>query len=89
MTDAEVNLAGREARLTKKGKTLRAKILSPAGALFTVQSARQAAPQCVNEGFQQLVIKYTESRDVSTISVLLSVESTGADVVQLDKWGRE
>lgn len=86
MTGAEIALDGREAVLTKDGKHLRARILSPAGARFTVESARQEAPQNPNAGFRQLVLEHSASAAETCIAVLLSAAAREHRVRPLNSW---
>jgi hypothetical protein len=86
LTDAEINLAGAEARLTKNGKALFAKILSPAGVQFGQESAEQAAPENRNKGCMQLTVTLQESQPTTTLCVLLSVAAVDTEVVGLDSW---
>ncbi len=63
------------AQLKLKGKTLIAHILKPAGAKFTVESARQKPPQATNTGYNRLVIQLTKAKTTKgklEIKVLLS-----------------
>jgi hypothetical protein len=57
MTDAEVALEGRFARLTKGGASLTAEILAPRDARFEVVSASPPPPQNPNTGFRKLVVR--------------------------------
>jgi hypothetical protein len=71
MTDAEITLAGAEATLTKSGKCLRARMLSPQGARFAVASPQQKAPENPNSGLRQLVMEHSEGGTQTQIVVLL------------------
>lgn len=57
VTDAEVKLAGRRARLSKGGAALEVEIVSPAGARFEVVSASPEPPQNPNIGAKKLVVR--------------------------------
>jgi len=86
MTDAEITLAGAEATLTKNGKYLRARILSPHGARFAVASSQQKAPQNPNSGFRQLVIDHSERETETRIVVLLSTKPLQLELRKLSWW---
>ena len=88
LTDAEIQLAGAEARLTKNGRTLIAKILSPAGTQFSQKSAEQPAPQQVNPGCKQLLVALEKCQPSTTLCVVLSVEAIETKVTGLDTWSR-
>ena len=89
LTDAEIQLAGAEARLTKNGKTLVARILAPAGARFRQESAERAVPERMNKGFKQLMVTLQESHQPTTLCVVLSVEAVDTGVIGLDSWSRD
>jgi hypothetical protein len=57
LTDAKIKLDGKIAVLEKKGKTIQVKILSPANARFSVQSAEQKLPLKENKGFNILKVE--------------------------------
>jgi hypothetical protein len=93
MTEAKIAVEGATARLTKQGKTVTARILSPADAVFTVRSAAQKPPQKKNEGFNRLTIEVREAQGAVRLAVTLSPEwPEGAvtmaptQVVPLAKW---
>jgi hypothetical protein len=71
-TDADINLKGQTATLTLDGQKLIAKILSPADAAFTSESAEQKPPQKTNEGVSRLVVKLQNAEGSVRIAVLLS-----------------
>lgn len=72
-TDATIALEkANTARLSLRGKQLVARVLSPAGASFAVESAEQEPPQKRNKGVSRLVIRLPKSKGKTTISVLLS-----------------
>lgn len=91
-TDAEISADGATAALTLDGKKLTARILSPAGASFSVQSAEQQPPQKPNKGVSRLVINLKRQTGQVRIAVLLSPvwpkdqEVKSADVLPLEKW---
>ncbi|WP_197171765.1 heparinase II/III domain-containing protein [Novipirellula aureliae] len=92
-TDATITLENPGlAHLSCKGKQLTARILSPAGAAFTVESAEQLPPQKRNEGVSRLVIRLPETKGPLTIAVLLSpqwkdgVSIKNVAVKPLEEW---
>ena len=63
-TDATIALEeANTAHLSLQGKQLIARILSPAGASFAIESAEQGPPQKRNEGVSRLVIRLPEAQD--------------------------
>ena len=79
-TDAVIRIIDpKQAELTLSGQKLIAKILSPANAVFTVESAQQAKPQAENIGVSRLVAKTTEPIGNVMISILLSPQWPGLD----------
>jgi len=58
--------------LTLRGKELIAHILSPAGAEFTIESAKQKPPQKTNRGVNRLIVRLPNAKDNVTVAVLLS-----------------
>ena len=89
LTDAEIQLAGAEARLTKNGKALVARILAPAGAHFSQESAEKAAPERLNKGCKQLTVTLQASQPTTTLCVLLSVAAVHTEVIGLNSWSSE
>jgi len=92
-TDARIDIAERGlATLKLKGKTLTARILSPAGATFAAESAEQKPPQRANTGVSRLVIRLPKAEGDVRVAVLLSpVWPDGAsiriaDVKPLAEW---
>jgi len=71
-TDATIQLINpKEAQLILGGQKLIARILSPANAVFTSESAQQAKPQSENIGVSRLMARTTEPIGNVTISILL------------------
>jgi hypothetical protein len=89
LTDAVIQLSGAEARLIRNGKALTAKILSPAGAAFSQESAEQVPPERANKGFKQLVVTFQESQPATQLCIVLSVEAVDTEIHSLESWGRE
>jgi len=85
-TDAEIQLTGKEALLKKDGKTFRASIISPEGAVFGSVSAEQAPPENNNTGFRQLIIDLNGKGRNTTICVVLSAEPASIGVKPLETW---
>jgi hypothetical protein len=91
-TDAEITLDGRRAMLKLKGKELTARILSPMGAQFTVESAEQQPPQKANRGVKRLLVRLPGQTGAVCVAVLLSPkwekgeEVARTDIKPLVKW---
>ncbi|MBT4138579.1 MAG: heparinase [Candidatus Latescibacteria bacterium] len=91
-TDANIEIAGTTATLTQDGQTLKAHILSPTGATFTVESAEQGPPEKTNEGVKRLMIHLPDQLNQARISVLFSPQwpegdnITKTEVIPLSKW---
>ncbi len=67
MTDAKIKVSGNKARLLKNGKTMRARIVSPANAVWENESARPAtAFEKQNEGFAMLACRVPMKAGAST-----------------------
>ena len=79
-TDAKIELSmnGRTARLEHKGKCLRAEILSPGDARFTVESAARPKPERPNKGVSRLLARTPKIDGSITLAVQL-VPMYGAD----------
>ena len=71
-TDAELELAGSTAILRKGSKSLKAQILSPAGATFAVESAERKPPETPNQGKSRLVVRLVEQSGAVRIAVFLA-----------------
>lgn len=79
-TDATIQIINsRQAELTLGGQKLIAKILFPANAVFTAESALQVAPQKLNSGVSRLMARTTEPVGNVTIAVLLTPQWSGVD----------
>ncbi|NJK95859.1 MAG: hypothetical protein HC905_13960 [Bacteroidales bacterium] len=92
-TDATILIVkDKEAELTLNGKKLIVKILSPANAVFSSESAQQAAPQKANTGVSRLLAKMPEQTGNITITILLEPQWTGglsgysSAMVSLSNW---
>ncbi|MFC1763069.1 hypothetical protein ACFL6U_13430 [Planctomycetota bacterium] len=74
-TDAAIEIEKPDvARLHLKGRELIARVLSPSGANFTVESAEQPPPQKSNKGVSRLVVRLPKAKGDTRIAVLLSPE---------------
>ena len=71
-TDAVITVDGNTATLAQDGKKLTARILSPANAVFTVESAEQKPPEKTNRGVRRLMIRMKPTVGTATVAVLLS-----------------
>ena len=91
-TDAEIAIKGNEATLSLKGKQLRARILSPAGATFSAGSAEQKPPQRTNKGVRRLLAKVKGGKGPVRIAVILIPTMPGRTtnqtvaIMPLSKW---
>jgi hypothetical protein len=82
------------AELSLKGRKLIARVLSPAGAKFTVESAEQKPPQKTNKGVSRLMVRLPEAKGDVRLAILFSpiwqdgkiVETVGIN--PLAKWGQ-
>jgi len=78
-TDASIQIINpKQAELTLGGQKMTAKILSPANAVFAVESASQLAPQKLNTGVSRLLAKVAASTGNVTVSVLLAPQWPGS-----------
>jgi dienelactone hydrolase len=81
-TDAEIAVRkGGTAALSLKGKELIAKILSPAGAKFVVESAEQKPPEKTNKGVKRLMLRLPQVKGNVQIAILLSPVWSDGNVV--------
>ena len=72
-TDAEITVEQKTlARLTLRGKHLIARLLSPAGAEFIIESAEQKPPEKPNTGVRRLVARLPQANGDVRVAVLLS-----------------
>jgi hypothetical protein len=72
-TDAEIDVKDDgSAVLTLDGKEMVARVLSPAGAKFTVVSAEQKPPQNPNTGIDRLMVRVPNAKGSVRLAVLLS-----------------
>jgi hypothetical protein len=82
-TDAEIAVRkGGSAALSLKGKELIARILSPAGAEFVVESAEQKPPQKTNKGVSRLMVRLPEAKGNVQLAILLSPVGSDGNVVK-------
>jgi len=58
--------------LTVAGKKLIARILSPAGAKFIIESAEQKRPEKKNAGVRRLIVQLAKAQGSVRVAVLLS-----------------
>lgn len=92
-TDATIQIINpKQAELTLGGQKMTAKILSPANAVFAVESASQLAPQKLNTGVSRLLAKVPSTTGSVTVSVLLAPQWPGStsnysgEITPLAKW---
>jgi hypothetical protein len=88
-TNADVRISGKTATLRQNGKTMTAKILSPADATFDVTEIRLPPPQLPVRNTRKLYIRLPDARKHITITVLFTPgdePSGGVRVVPLRDW---
>lgn len=91
-TDADIELQGEIAVLKLKGKELKARILSPSGLAFDVESAEQEPPENMNDGVRRLVVRLPRAQGKVRVAVLLSPSWPDGtiiyetDIIPLDEW---
>jgi Heparinase II/III-like protein len=79
-TDASITIKGNEASLTQNGKTIKAKILAPANAVFTTEDAPTLSDgEKPTKGIHRLFISLNNVSDKQTITVLFANEN-GASI---------
>ncbi|MBC8004522.1 MAG: heparinase II/III family protein [Verrucomicrobia bacterium] len=78
-TDASIQIIGsKEAELTLNGQKMKARILAPSNAVFTVESAQQAKPQKENRDVSRLLAKVPETIGSITFAIQLSPQWPGS-----------
>jgi hypothetical protein len=83
ITDAEIDVKERTLAVLKiKGRELTARLLSPPGVGFTVESAEQEPPQHRNEGVKRLVVHLPQASGNTCVAVLLSPQWKDGKVVE-------
>ena len=92
-TDAEIALEkGGVAELSLQKKKMMARILSPKGAEFSVESAEQKPPEKQNKGVRRLLVRLPEGGIKTEIAVLLSPvwkdarSVSSIELKPLDQW---
>ncbi|MFC1694391.1 DUF4962 domain-containing protein [Candidatus Latescibacterota bacterium] len=91
-TDAYVTVKEDTALLRLEGKELTARILSPEGACFTLESAEQKPPQAPNTGVVRLLVRLDNQKGLTRIAILLSPHWPDGRLVDrvevktLDEW---
>jgi len=91
-TEAQIVVQKDRATLRRGGKELLARVLSPAGAVFTVESARREPPENPNRGVRRLMVRLPKQRGSVRLVVLLAPLWPGgqvvrqAQVVPLSEW---
>ena len=86
ITDSEITISGADAILNKAGQSLRARILAPQGATFSVADPGRSSPENRNLGYRQLVIERTEQGLSTRITVQFSVDPLESQSRPLDAW---
>jgi len=88
-TRAKIDLSGDRAVLSQGAEKLTARILSPPGAVFAIQSATPPPPQAQNAGVAKLVVKIAGSDKPMRLAVLLSPggdDAKAPDLQPLADW---
>jgi hypothetical protein len=85
-TDADIELKGSEAILTKNGKTMHVSIKSPKNAIFRTTAIQKDLPENPNQGFRQLTIELIEKGNKTTICVAFSTGQPGPAPGSLESW---
>jgi hypothetical protein len=85
-TDAEIALQGNTAILSKEGRILQARILTPANAVFQVAPTVAGPSDQPNPGFRQLIVTTHDAAPEIRVAVLLSLAPAEAEVVPLALW---
>ena len=86
ITDAEITVGGADATLNKAGQSLRARILYPKGATFSLADPSRSIPENLNLGYRQLVIERTEKSLSTRITVEFSAGPLDSQTQPLDAW---
>ncbi|MBE7558502.1 heparinase II/III family protein [bacterium] len=81
-TDASIQPSGATAVLKQNGRQLTARILSPAGASWSVESAEQAPPQAANKGVSRLIVRFSRPAGDVRVAVLLSPQWEDGETVE-------
>jgi hypothetical protein len=82
-TDATIQIKEKgTAELTIKDQMLIAKVLSPAGAEFVVESAEQKPPEKANKGVSRLMLRVPDAKGSVQVAVLLSPKWKEGQVVK-------
>ena len=85
-TDAEIDVKeGARAVLTINGKQLLARLMSPAGASFTVESAEQKPPQKENKGVRRLMVRLPQASGQVRIAVVFQPPWSAVATAEEDK----
>ena len=86
ITSAEITISGADATLNKAGQSLRARILYPKGATFSVADPSPSSPENRNLGYRQLVIERAEESLSTRSTVEFSTESLESQSKPLNAW---
>ncbi len=82
-TDAKIEPTPGGATLSIKDKRLTVRILAPAGAAFTVESAEQKAPQRSNQGVRRLILRLPKRQGKLRIAVAFTTTAAALDAVSV------
>ena len=81
-TDAKIEVDGSRAVLSKALEKLELRVLEPAGATISVESAEQEKPQAANHGFRRLMVKHTPDSLETRVAVLMRPLPAGAEALE-------
>ncbi len=74
----EIGAKGDSATLTQNGKTVDVRVLEPAGAVLSEESAQPPAPQNANQGVRKLAVRLPAKTTAARVAVLLAPRQTAA-----------
>ncbi len=87
LTDAQITCSIGNAQLSKEGKTLYARIVTPTTAEFSTCSARQKPPEAENDGYRLLRIQFHNNPKKTILRVVLSTRlDFRGDVIPFQEW---
>jgi hypothetical protein len=86
MTDAQLGIQANKAVLSKNGRMLHARIISPPTAIFQSVSAIAGEMELPNPGFRQLIVRANEPVPGARVAVFLSFLEAKVNNVPLSSW---
>jgi hypothetical protein len=85
-TDAQISIHENTAILCKDDRTLQARIVSPAEAIFQTAPAIAGHLERPNPGFRQLIVRVVDSAAHACVAVFLSFTQPKIDITPLSSW---